>query len=299
MKPRTVIALSLVVGSGLFAETQGQTADGAAFLKIGIGGRALAMGGAFVAVADEAGAGYWNPGGLDLFHRTKLEASYSRLSLDRHYDTGALSQPVKRYGSLGLGWMRFGVDKIELRTGDTSTPDGYGKDDENAYLVSYSKSVLGFLGVGITGKYITQNLLGEHATATGADLGFLLRMTNGWSVALVKQNLNADLFWNTGHKDPLPRVTKLGIAYQTFGGKLLVACDRVSSNQERMEIRFGAEGKVSPAWSLRGGYGHGEVSLGTGVLAPLPWAATRLDYVFGTDRLGQHPTHRFALAVSL
>jgi len=34
-------------------------------------------------------------------------------------------------------------------------------------------------------------------------------------------------------------------------------------------------------------------------LAPLPWAATRLDYVFGTDRLGQHPTHRFALAVSL
>jgi hypothetical protein len=124
-------------------------------------------------------------------------------------------------------------------------------------------------------------------------------MTNGWSVALVKQNLNADLSWNTGHKDPLPRVTKLGIAYQAFGGKLLVACDRVSSNQERTEIRFGTEGKVSRTWSLRGGYGHGEVSLGTGVLAPLPWAATRLDYVFGTDRLGQHPTHRFALAVSL
>jgi hypothetical protein len=299
MKTRTVIALSLVVGSGLFAEAQGQTADGAAFLKIGMGGRALAMGGAFVAVADEAGAGYWNPAGLDLAHHTKMEASYSRLSLARHYDTGALSQPLGRYGSLGLGWMRFGVDMIELRTGDTSAPDGYGKDDENAYLVSYSKSVLGFLGVGITGKYITQNLLGKHATATGADLGLLLKMTNGWSVGLVTQNIDADLSWPGGHKDPLPRVTKWGIAYQTFGGKLIVTCDRVSSNQERTEIRFGTEGKVSRTWSLRGGYGHGEVSLGTGVLAPLPWAATRLDYVFGTDRLGQHPTHRFALAVSL
>jgi hypothetical protein len=299
MNPRMVIAISLVVGSGLFADALGQTAGGAAFLKIGMGGRALSMGGAFVAVADEAGAGYWNPAGLDLVRHTKMEASYSRLSLDRHYDTGAFSQPLGRYGSLGLGWMRFGVDQIELRTGDTSAPDGYGKDDENAYLISYSKSFLGFLGVGITGKYITQNLLGKHATATGADLGLLLKMTNGWSVGLVTQNIDADLVWPGGHKDPLPRVTKLGIAYQTFGGKLLVTCDRVSSNQERTEIRFGTEGKASRTWSLRGGYGHGEVSLGTGVQAPLPWAATRLDYVFGTDRLGQHPTHRFALAVSL
>ncbi len=299
MKPIKVIALGLVVGSGLFAEAQGQTADGAAFLKIGMGGRALAMGGAFAAVADEAGSGYWNPGGLDLIHRTRMEASYSRLSLDRHYDTGALSQPLGRYGSVGLGWMRFGVDKIELRSGDTATPDGYGRDDENAYLVSYSKSVLGFLGVGITGKYITQTLLGRHATASGADLGLLVRMTNGWSVAVVKQNMDAELSWNTGHKDPLPRLTKVGVAYETFGRRLLVACDRVSSNQERTEIRFGAEGKVSPTWSLRGGYGHGEVSLGMGVFAPLPWVGARLDYGFGTDRLGQHPTHRFALAVSL
>ena len=34
------------------------------FLRIGIGARALAMGGAFVAVADDPTAAYWNVAGL-------------------------------------------------------------------------------------------------------------------------------------------------------------------------------------------------------------------------------------------
>jgi hypothetical protein len=299
MKRRAVWIVFILLASGRLSPSLGQTAGGAAFLKIGVGARALGMGGSFAAVADEAGAVYWNPAGLDLFHRTKVEATYSRLSLNRSYDTGALSQPIGKYGSLGLSWIRFGVDKIELRTDDTADPEGYGNDKENAYLASYSKSILGFLSFGVTGKYVTQELLGRRATASGADLGLLLRMTNGWSLGLVTQNIGAKLSWPGGHKDPLPRVTKLGVANQILNGRLLTSCDRISSNQEKSEIRFGVEGKVSPTWSLRCGYGRGEVSLGTGVLAPLPWAATRLDYVFGTDRLGQHPTHRFALAVSL
>lgn len=277
----------------------GQTVGGGAFLKIGVGARALGMGGSFTAVADEAGASYWNPAGLDLFHQTKLEATHSRLSLDRNYDTGAFAQSFGRYGSLGVGWIRFGVDKIELRTDDTPDPDGYGRDDEDAYLVSYSKSILGSLSFGATGKYITQELLGKRATAYGADLGILLRLRNGWSMGLVTQNLDADLSWPGGHKDPLPRVTKAGFAYQTRDGRLLVTCDRISSNQERTEIRFGAEAKPTRFWSLRAGYGQGEVSVGTGLAPRLPWAGIRLDYAFGTDRLQQTPTHRVALAFAL
>jgi len=34
------------------------------FISTGVGGRALAMGGAFVAVANDVTAGYWNPAGL-------------------------------------------------------------------------------------------------------------------------------------------------------------------------------------------------------------------------------------------
>lgn len=38
--------------------------NAASFLKIGAGAKAISLGGAFVAVADDASAGYWNPAGL-------------------------------------------------------------------------------------------------------------------------------------------------------------------------------------------------------------------------------------------
>ena len=39
------------------------------FLKLGGGARALGMGGAFVTIADDATAGYWNPAGLALLKK--------------------------------------------------------------------------------------------------------------------------------------------------------------------------------------------------------------------------------------
>ena len=46
----------------------------ASFLDIGIGARSLSMGGAFVAVADDPTALYWNPAGM-------VTVSYTHLTL--------------------------------------------------------------------------------------------------------------------------------------------------------------------------------------------------------------------------
>ena len=48
------------------------------FLKLGVGARALGMGGAFVGLADDASAGYWNPAGLAFMSSHQVMAS-SRL----------------------------------------------------------------------------------------------------------------------------------------------------------------------------------------------------------------------------
>lgn len=47
------------------------------FLKIGIGARAAAMGGAFVAVADDASALYWNAAGI-----ARVDADKSQLQFN-------------------------------------------------------------------------------------------------------------------------------------------------------------------------------------------------------------------------
>jgi hypothetical protein len=57
-----IIILLLLVTHSFAASKVGTTA--AQFLKIGVGSRAVGMGGAFVAVADDITSLYWNPGGL-------------------------------------------------------------------------------------------------------------------------------------------------------------------------------------------------------------------------------------------
>ena len=47
-------------------------AHAAEFLSHGVGARALGMGGAFVAVADDATATYWNPAGPDQSQETQF-----------------------------------------------------------------------------------------------------------------------------------------------------------------------------------------------------------------------------------
>ncbi|MBU0567282.1 hypothetical protein KJ693_09645 [bacterium] len=51
-------------------------ATGASFLKIGVGARALGMGGAFVGLADDASALYWNPAGTSQLNQKELFFAY-------------------------------------------------------------------------------------------------------------------------------------------------------------------------------------------------------------------------------
>ena len=75
--PRVVIGsiLVLMLSYSCYASGPGTTA--ANYLKIGVGARATAMGGAFTAIADDATALYWNPAGLSQIKGKQLSASYN------------------------------------------------------------------------------------------------------------------------------------------------------------------------------------------------------------------------------
>ena len=57
--------LILFCSSLLFGQQVSKTGTTAGqFLKLGVGSRAMALGGAFTAIANDASALYWNPSGL-------------------------------------------------------------------------------------------------------------------------------------------------------------------------------------------------------------------------------------------
>jgi long-subunit fatty acid transport protein len=61
------------------------------FLKIGVGGRATAMGDAFIAVADDASSLYWNPAGLSQSMENQIFFSHNEWVVDiQHEFAGAV-----------------------------------------------------------------------------------------------------------------------------------------------------------------------------------------------------------------
>src|SRR5580704_2420324 len=84
--PRRVkpVATGVLVAAGFifglipsaFAQSGGQPGQ---FMQFGVGGRAMAMGGAYYAISDDATAAYWNPAGLAQLQRKELTAMQATL----------------------------------------------------------------------------------------------------------------------------------------------------------------------------------------------------------------------------
>lgn len=93
---------------------QAQGGDNAAsFLELGIGARGMAMGGAFIAVANDGSAFYWNPAGASLLQRAELSGMYASLfkSLETHFHIG-FTRPLYGAGAISINWIRLTVPDI-------------------------------------------------------------------------------------------------------------------------------------------------------------------------------------------
>ena len=100
------------------------------FVKIGLGARAVAMGEAFVPVADDATTMYWNPAGLALLEARHLHVSHTEWPADIDYDPqqpfAGLTQPGGQFlaaycdGSCRELSARIGADLMRALV----TPNG-------------------------------------------------------------------------------------------------------------------------------------------------------------------------------
>src|SRR5712691_3342458 len=174
---RVLLAMCL---SALVAAPAGATKYAAEFLKIPVGARAVGMGGAFAAVANDATAPFWNPAGMVYlpYKETFLQHAEQFGSLVNH-NFGSAVFPMKasdeRRSALGVALTWVGVDDIPITPrpgGLRPNIDFLDNGADNALGVSYARQRGRHLAWGGTVKFVRQSLpdtiAGEHVTSFGA-----------------------------------------------------------------------------------------------------------------------------------
>ncbi len=231
-------ALSILI-SPAYAGGPGTT--GAVALKIPVGPRAIAMGQAFVATVDDATAVYWNPAGLNQMGGTELFAEYDQYISTIQYDYFAAATKLGNEAALGLGIKLLSTGNDQATDLNGNPAAGYVGEtymDINlagAYRLSY------YFDVGITAKYISENLSGTTASTFAADLGLLYHtpikhLTAGLNVQNIGPGIKFDQV-----ADPLPFNVKVGLAYKMFDDNFTLDYDMNFPSDNSVSANLGGE----------------------------------------------------------
>jgi hypothetical protein len=221
-----VLAISVTLTS-----TSGATKFAGEFLTTGLGARALGMGGAFVSIADDASAVYWNPAGLIQLGRTQILLMHSeRFGGLVDYNTFSLVRPLSREkgkqaaGGISVIWLRVSdiaftshlgepdVDFIDSNSNGQWDPGErrlwrpdrviWKDDNEIATYLSFSRRFGSRSAVGLNAKIIWKELADITALGFGLDLGFLYQMGHNWRIGLNLQDVTTTpLYWDGWYYD--------------------------------------------------------------------------------------------------
>ena len=317
-----LIALSVGTMGSAFADSAGQAG---AYLKMGVGARALGMGSAFTAVADDSTAAFWNPAGLARLKKAEGSFMHADLTMDREYNFFNYAHPLKDsdgndQGVVALSHIRFGVDGIpETRMATTLTNTGsavgltgnepatrpdnsywpgesvhifsYFDDTEQNTFGSYARKLSDRWYGGVNVKYLSQDLFTNSADTFGLDLGFLYEANEKTSVGLSVRDLWESLEWDTasGQSDKVPTTTSIGIAHKP-NDRLTLAADINKVENLDAELFAGAEWWLQDYAALRLGTHDGDLTLG----ASFKLDTWRFDYSYADETLGD--AHRISAA---
>ena len=227
---------------------------GFSFLKLGVGAKAVAMGGAFAAVADDPTAIYYNPAGTVRLEGRQLLAEYHNYVLDIQSGFVAYTAPLMdKYGfGAFIDYLNFGDF---VRTNSSGQEMGEFSGGDFLFGLNFSTRITPALAAGVNVKYIHETADTYGSDALAADLGLHMKFGDSLTTAgLTFYNLGTVISGYSDHKDKLPMGVRGGVSHSLRELPLVIAIDGVMPNDNDPYINVGAEFyKFEPLY-LRLGY---------------------------------------------
>jgi len=276
--------------------------DGGAFLRRGLDGRALAIGGAFTSVTDGASSVYWNPAGLTGVDNYEFTSMFSTLSLDRSEIFAAFAHTFSQYLSVGAGWYKFGVSNIDGRDINGMRTQLF-DDNENCFMFScaseYNIENIGRISAGITGKYIHQSLLDNKGTGFGFDFGLQATAMEFIRIGLVLQDIGTGISWNTNNntKDNAPITMRVGASVYPGFFPMFFSIEGVRVFDNFTKFKTGIGAKLIENFGLKVGYNGDDPTMGAFFFYPVGGMFFQVDYAATRDILENGYVHHVTLAI--
>jgi len=329
---RTIIYL-IFLSSTLFSVDKTGTMA-AKFLSTNIGSKAVGMGGAFTAVANDGSSMYWNPAGIGFNDLSKFYVNHSSWIADIAFDYFSVSLPIGKDRFLGINITSVTMGDMEVtRYGNEDTGETFSASD-HAFGLTYALNLTDRFSIGLNGKLIQEKIANNYANGIALDLGTLFKTPYGFRLGtsisnfgpkmkmtgddlLVAVDVDETIDGNnesvTGYLSTdefdLPLILRVGISNDIFIGKknrITWALDSNSPNDNKSYVNAGFEvGIMNGLLILRSGVNslflddrQSEVSYGIGIRSPLMKDQDiHIDYCFEILRhLGN--THQISLEVS-
>lgn len=281
-------------------------------IDLQLGGRPQGMGGAFVAIVDDANACYWNPAGL--VQLKEREATFMRTRpfniQEIRIDYLAYCQPVGRGHGTGISWIHKGALLEEGEDGTTS------QMREDTYALSYGFSIMPSLSLGVNLKRLSIESTVGSGAGFGLDAGMLFTPLNRLSLGLMVRNLSCVI-----KDESFPPTFRAGLGVNLFGGRVILALDvnskeGVNEKQRVYQSHLGVECRIGellrflmdPDYQLskeerswlvdplvvRMGIDRGNLSAGIG----FRYKMIRMDYAYSNERrYALNYTHRYSMSI--
>jgi len=240
------------------------------FLKIGAGARGVAMGEAFVAVANDASALYWNPAGLSEVPENQALVAHTEYVADIKHDYVGAMYHMTDNDALGISLTSLHMKDMEITT--ETQPLGTGRYFSFGDLgigISYARKMTDQFSFGVTVRYVEETLDVLKMRSVMVDLGTYYWTGLGTSrFAVVISNFGADVApeGTATHVDgtapssfqsfALPTLFKLGLAMDpilTDDQRLTASVQLNHPNDNGENVRIGVEYAWQNTFFLRGG----------------------------------------------